>query len=247
MDNKKVVLVTGSSRGLGKSIISLFAKNDYNVIINYLNSKDDALELKDDLIDKYNNEVLCINADISNEKDVFNMINEIINRFGRIDVLVNNASICNDDDFSNKKKEDFMRVLEVNLYGTYLVSKCVGNYMLKKKYGKIINISSNNGIDAYYPSSVDYDASKAGIINLTHNMAKYYAPYINVNCICPGWINTSMNNNMDNEFKKLEEDKILLKRFANAEEIANVVLFLASDDASYVNDSIIKVDGGLNG
>lgn len=243
----KVVLVTGSSKGLGKCLIEEFAKCGAHVVINYLNSKKEAIEFQDYLINKYNVEVLCIKADISNDNDVNNMISEIINKFNKIDILINNASICNDCDFLNKKKEDFMRILEVNLYGTYLVSKCVSKYMLKNNYGKIINISSNNGIDAYYNESADYDASKAGVINLTHNMASYYAPIINVNCVCPGWINTQMNDDMDSNFKKNEESKILMSRFGNKEEIANVVLFLASDKSSYINDAIIRVDGGYNG
>ena len=117
--------------------------------------------------------------------------------------------------------------------------------MLNQKSGKIINISSNNGIDSYYEYGLDYDASKAAVINLTHNLANHYAPYINVNCVCPGWINTPMNKNMDTAFKKKQESKILLGRFAEPIEIANTVLFLASSEANYINDSIIKVDGGI--
>ena len=116
--------------------------------------------------------------------------------------------------------------------------------MLRDKCGKIINISSDNALDNFYPESFDYDASKAGVISLTHNMAKFYAPYVNVNCVCPGWINTDMNKDMDSELRKEFENKILLMRFSDVSEISNVVLFLASDKASYVNDSIIKVNGG---
>ena len=103
---------------------------------------------------------------------------------------------------------------------------------------------SNNGIDSYYEYSLDYDASKAALINMTHNLANHYAPYININCVCPGWINTPMNKDMDNEFRKKEEEKILLNRFAHPKEIANLVYFLSTDEASYINDSIIRIDGG---
>ena len=129
----------------------------------------------------------------------------------------------------DKTSKEFMRVLEVNLLGTFLVSKYVGKRMLENKYGKIVNISSTNGIDTGYPESIDYDASKAGVISLTHNLAKLYAPYVNVNCVCPGWMNTEMGLSLGNDLIKKEESKILLNRFGNPEEIANVVRFLVSD------------------
>ena len=137
-----------------------------------------------------------------------------------------------------------MKILEVNLVGTFLMCKYFGDIMYENKSGNIINISSTNGIDTYYEYSLDYDASKAGVINLTHNIASHYAPYIRVNTICSGWINTDMNKNMDIDFKRQEENKILLKRFADPKEIANTIYFVTSDDASYINDSVIRIDGG---
>ena len=242
--NKKTVLVTGSSIGLGAKIIEKFASNNYNCVINYLTHEQEALNLKNEIINKYNVKCICIKADITNDNDVFNMYNEIIDNFGKIDVLINNAGISNDNLIENKTKEDFMKIFEVNVYGTFNLSKLIGKHMYENKTGKIINISSTNAIDTYYEYSIDYDASKAAIINLTHNLANIYSPYVNVNCICPGWINTNMNKNMSSDFKKEEENKILLKRFAEPSEIANVVYFLSTDDAKYVNDSIIRVDGG---
>ena len=241
---RKTVLVTGSSIGLGSSIIKKFASNNYNVIINYNTNRDEAMKLKDKILNEYNIEVLVIKCDISNEKDIENMKDTIINKFGKLDVLVNNASISNDNLVSDKTKESFMRILEVNLVGTFLVSRTFGDLMYKNKKGIIINIGSTNGIDTYYEYSLDYDTSKAGVINLTHNLANYYSPYVNVNCVCPGWINTTMNKNMDTEFKKNEENKILLNRFAEPSEIASLVYFLSTEDASYINDSIIRIDGG---
>lgn len=241
---KRIVLVTGSSIGLGSEIIKKYASNGFNVVINYLSHEKEAFELMNEVSLKYGIEALCIKADISNEEEINKMKDEIINKFGKIDVLINNASISRDNDFNLKTKNDFMRVLEVNLVGTFLVSRTFGNLMYEKKSGKIINISSTNGIDTYYEYGLDYDASKSGVINLTHNLANHYSPYVNVNCVCPGWIDTPMNKDMDIEFRKCEEEKILLNRFAKTDEIASLVYFLGSDEANYINDSIIRIDGG---
>lgn len=240
--NKKCILVTGSSIGLGASIIRKYASMGYNTIITYNSHKDEAIELQKEIKDKYNTESLVIKCDISKEGDIENLKNEIINKFNKLDVLVNNASIAIDTTFSDKTKENYMKILEVNLIGTFLVSKTMSTIMSDNS--SIINISSTNGIDTYYEYSLDYDSSKAGIINLSHNLANYLSPKIRVNTICPGWINTPMNKDMDMEFKKQEEDKILLKRFAEPSEIANLVYFISSIDASYINDSVIRIDGG---
>ena len=242
--NRKCVLVTGSSIGLGSYIIRKFASYNYDVVITYNTHKKEALELQKEVTQKYNINALIVKCDISKENDIENLKNEILNTFGKLDVLVNNASISIDTTFDDKTKKNFMTILEINLVGTFLVSKTFGDIMLKQEKGNIINISSTNGIDTYYEYSLDYDASKAGIINLSHNLANYYSPNIRVNTICPGWINTPMNQNMSEEFKKQEEDKILLKRFAEPSEIANLVYFIANDEASYINDSVIRIDGG---
>lgn len=240
--NKKCVLVTGSSIGLGASIIRKYASMGYNTVITYNSHKDEAIELQKEINDKYNTESLVIKCDISKEENIENLKNEIISKFNKLDVLVNNASIAIDTTFSDKTKENYMKILEINLVGTFLVSKIMSTIM--NDNSSIINISSTNGIDTYYEYSLDYDSSKAGIINLSHNLANYLSPKIRVNTICPGWINTPMNKDMDTEFKKQEEDKILLKRFAEPNEIANLVYFISSDDASYINDSVIRIDGG---
>lgn len=234
------VLVTGSSRGIGSAIIKKFASNGWNVVINYNNSKSAAEKLESEL-EKYNIEVLRIKCDIKKEKEVKNMFLKIKEKFNSLDVIVNNAGISLDNELNKKDANEFMKVINTNLLGTYLVSKH-GMNLLKK--GSIINISSNNVFNGNIINSVDYDASKAGIISLTHDFAKYLAPDIRVNCICPGWINTDMNKNIYSEYKKEEENKILLKKFGEVEDIANVVYFLASNDAKYINDTIIRVDGG---
>lgn len=240
----KVVLVTGSSRGIGKAIVMDFARKGYNVVINYIKEDNQAKELKERLEKEYHIKALTIRADISNENEVQKMIDTIINKFGRIDVLVNNAGIAIDKEFEDRTVEDWKRTLSVNLIAPFIVSKYVGNEMLKNKYGRIINISSTNGINAFFPTTIDYDASKAGLINLTHNLAIQFAPYINVNCVAPGWVNTDMNKELPKDLIEEETNKIYKKRFAEPSEIAKVVTFLASDDADFINDEIIKVDGG---
>ena len=137
-----------------------------------------------------------------------------------------------------------MKILDINLIAPFLLSKKVGLKMKENKYGVIINVSSTNGLDTSYVESLDYDASKAGLISLSNNLANYLAPYVRVNTVCPGWVNTNMNANLDKEFINKENDKILLGRFAEAKEIANVIEFLISDKASYINNSIIRIDGG---
>ena len=236
--NNKVVLVTGSSRGIGKATIEKFASQGANVVINYNNSYDKALSLKEEVENKYNVKALVIKCDVSKEDEVKKMIDTIIKEFNKIDVVVNNASIAIDTTFEDKTVENFRRILDVNLIGTFLVSKYASKYMNK---GTIINVASTNGIDTMYPESLDYDASKAGVISLTHNLSKQLSPNIRVNAVAPGWVSTDMNKELD---EKDYIDDILLKRFATPIEIANVIAFLSSDEASYINNEVIRVDGG---
>lgn len=240
----KVVLVTGSNRGIGKSTIIEFAKAGLDVVINYCHHKEEAYELKEYVENNYNVRCLVVKCDVSKEDEVIEMINEIVDYFGSLDILVNNASVCKDSLLMDKDVESFRRILDVNLIGTYLCSKYAGKVMLDNGSGSIINVSSTNAIDTYYPESCDYDASKAGVISLTHNLAREFSPYIRVNCVCPGWVNTDMNKELSLEQVHEEEKNILLKRFAEPDEIAKVIVFLASNKSSYVNDSIIRVDGG---
>ncbi len=240
----KVAIITGASSKIGSSIAEKLAKCKYDLVLNYNTSLEKTKKLREELINKYNIDVLLIKADLREEKEIKNIVDCAISKYGRIDILINNAAIEHDNTFEYKTKEEFMDVLNVNLIAPFLLSKYVSKYMLKNKYGKIINIASTNGIDTYYPESLDYDASKAGLISLTHNLAIELAPYITVNAIAPGWTNTDMNKNLSEEQKKKINERILLKRFANPDEIANVVAFLASPEASYINNEVIRVDGG---
>jgi 3-oxoacyl-[acyl-carrier protein] reductase len=233
----KTVLITGGTRGIGKAIAHIFAQNNFNLILNYLKNDNNAKKLKETLEKEYKIEILLLKCDISKEKEVQKMFQKI----KKLDVLVNNAGISMDCPYTEKTANSFNKVLKTNLVGTFLVTKYASLIMEK---GTIINISSNNSIDANYPESMDYDASKAGINSLTKNFVLALAPNIRVNAVLPGWVDTDMNKEMDLNFKKAEEDKILLNRFAKPNEIAEVVYFLASEKASYINGSIIRVDGG---
>ena len=240
----KTILITGASRGIGYQTAYEVAKEGANVIINYNNSIKQAKKLEQLLKKEFGTKTLLVKADIKNEQEIIEMVNESINHFKKIDVLINNAGMCKDTTFEDKTKENFMEILETNLVGTFLVSKHVSQHMLKEKTGKIINIASTNATYSYYPESLDYDASKAGIISLTHNLALHLSPYITVNAVSPGWTKTDMNKELSKEQIKKEEEKILLNRFAQPQEIAKVITFLSSDDANYINSQIINVDGG---
>lgn len=240
----KVVLITGGSSGIGKETVYKFAKNGYDVIFTYNKSKETSKTIEKDIKSSYNVNIYSIKCDISLENDVKSLTNFVKEKTKKIDVLVNNAGIAIDNLLEEKTVEEFKKVIDTNLIGTFSVVKYLGN--LINDGGSIINISSTNAIDSYYIESIDYDASKIGIISLTHNLAKYYAPKIRVNCICPGWVDTLMNKDLSKEQKEYENKKILLNRFAKPSEIANVIYFIASDEGSYINDAIIKVDGGRN-
>lgn len=215
-----ICLVTGSSRGLGKEIIKKFASEGFEVIINYNKSEKDAYKLADEVGSK----ARVIKCDISNEEEVRDMFDQI----DHLDVLINNAAIADDKDPLEKSALEFNRILHTNLTGTFLVTK----YAIEKMgNGSIVNISSTNGIDTYYPESIDYDASKAGIISLTHNFAKYLSD-IRVNCICPDWIDTEMNKDMDEIYKA----KI---NFIKPDVLASLVYKVAMNNG--INDQIIKV------
>ncbi|MDD5254162.1 MAG: 3-oxoacyl-ACP reductase FabG [Candidatus Nanoarchaeia archaeon] len=242
----KVILVTGSSRGIGKEIALLFAKNGSKVVVNYhiSNFEPDADKNAKKVVDqikKNGSEAIALECDVSKEEQVRRMVEKVIETYKKIDILVNNAGIVYDIPCFKKTIEQWRETLNINLIGTFLCSKYVTKYM---KQGRIINISSTNGINSFCPESMDYDASKAGIIILTRDLAKQLAPNILVNSIAPGWVNTNMNKNLPKKVVREEENKIYLKRFAEPEEIAKVALFLASDESSYITGTTIIVDGG---
>ena len=238
----KVVLVTGSSRGIGKATIIEFASKGYNVVINYIESKTEANELKEYVESNFNIKALVIEADVSNENAVINMIKSIIKEFGRIDVLVNNAGIVYDRDFADITVDEFKRTLEVNVLGAFIVSREVSKYM--KKGSAIINVSSTNGTKTISPECLDYNISKVGLQSLTRDLAFQFKPNIRVNAIAIGWADTDMNKDLPQDYIDDETSKIYLERFANPKEIAKTIYFLANEDSSYINSEILTIDGG---
>lgn len=243
----KVVLVTGGATGIGASIINELAQNGYDCIIHYNSSVKEAHELEEK-IKKYNVRTLVVQADISKDNEVELMFKIIEEKFGGVDIVINNAGIDVSNIFGLNSIDDFKKTLDVNLLGALRVCKKAYKHMIDNKWGRIINISSTNSLNSYYPMSHEYDASKAALNSLTHNLAIQFAPYVTVNAIAPGFIGTKNElDGYDEEFLKEEVEKILVKRYGKPEEVAHLVKFLVSDEASYINNSIIRIDGGQYG
>lgn len=240
----KVVLVTGSAKGIGAAIIEELAASGYDCVINYNTSKAEAFTLNE-RISKLGIRSLVIKCDVSKEEEVNQMFDTIERELGGVDILINNAAVDIPNIFSNKDVNDFRRTLDVNVIGAFLTSKRAQKHILDQKWGRIINISSTNGMNTYYPMGIEYDASKAALNSLTHNLAIEFAPYATVNAIAPGLINTESEvADYDEEFMQMELDKILVRRIGEAREVAHLVKFLISDEAGYINNSIIRIDGG---
>lgn len=240
---RKTVLITGASRGIGKATAKRFAKAGYNVIINYNTTEQPATErIAQQIIDEYHVEALAIQANVANENEVEQMIARAVEKFKYIDVLVNNAGIVYDRDFSKITVSEFMETISVNVLGPFLVSRAVKAYM--PSGGAIVNVSSTNGTKTISPECLDYNISKIGLQSLTRDLAYQFKPDIRVNAIAIGWANTDMNKDLPKEYIKAENERIYLKRFACPEEIANTIYFLASDEASYINGEVLVIDGG---
>ena len=245
---RKIALVTGGAKGIGKAIVTELAKNGYDVVINYLSSDKQANDLAEELIKEYSVNVLTYQCDVSIEENVKKMVAYIEENLGTVDILINNAAVDLSSMWHEKNAADFKRTLDVNVVGAYNVAHAVYKGMIDKKWGRVINIASTNGINTYYPMCLEYDASKAALISLTHNLAMQFAPYVNVNAIAPGFIGTESElEGYDDEFLKTEQEKILLGRYGKPEEVAKLVKFLVSDEASYINNSVIRIDGGQYG
>lgn len=240
----KVAFITGATRGIGRAIALELAKEGYNIALNY-RTENEALESLKKEISEIGVECYPVQGDVSKAEDAERMTKEIIEHFEQIDVLVNNAGITKDNLILRMKEEEFTDVINVNLVGTFNITKNVIKYMTKKRYGKIINLSSVVGISGNAGQS-NYAASKAGIIGFTKSIAKELASRnITANAVAPGFIQTDMTNVLKDEIKEAIEGTIPLKRLGTAEDVAKVVKFLASDESSYITGQVINVDGGM--
>ena len=240
----KVALVTGGSRGIGKSIAIELAKNGANVAINYASNSEKAEEVVEEMKSLGVN-AISVKADVSSEEDVKNLMKTIEGELGKIEILVNNAGITRDNLLIRMKTEDFEDVLDVNLMGTFHCTKAVSRAMMKKRYGKIINITSVVGIIGNAGQG-NYSASKAGVIGFTKSMAKELGSRgIRVNAVAPGFIDTEMTQVLSEELKDKMIDNIPLGKLGNTQDVANVVAFLASERSDYITGQVISVDGGM--
>ena len=241
----KIVLVTGAGRGIGASIAKRFASEGAEVIVNY-SGNDEAAQKTVDEITATGGQAQKYKCSVNDSESVKVMIDEIIKEFGRIDILVNNAGITKDGLMLRMTDEDFDRVIDVNLKGTFNCTKYVSKYMLKQKSGKIINISSVVGLSGN-AGQVNYSASKAGIIGITKSAAKELSSRgITVNAVAPGYVDTDMTKVLSDNIRNEILKNIPLQRMGNVEDISNCVAFLAFEDASYITGQVISVDGGMH-
>ncbi len=242
--NHRVAVVTGGARGIGRAICLALAENDTHIYFNYSRSSESARETEA-LIKKKGGRVSSACADVSVEKEVQNFFSAVVKETGRLDVLVNNAGISKDGLLPRMKEQDWDDVIDVNLKGAFLCTRAASRQMLKQRSGRIINISSVVGLTGN-PGQANYAASKAGLIGLTKSVALEYASRnITVNAVAAGLINTDMTQTISAAEKKKIAQRIPLGRIGEADDVAAVVAFLASDRAAYITGQVIHVNGGL--
>ena len=245
---KQTVLITGGARGIGRAIALELAACGYQIAVNYHTSKEQAESLQKTIQEKWGTPCLIYQADVSKEDEVDAMVSRIEKELGGVDILINNAGIDLSNLFQLKTADEFRRTMDVNVVGAYNCAMRTYRHMKEQNYGRIINISSTNGINTYYPMSIDYDASKAAMISLTHDLAVQLSPEVHVNAIAPGFIGTESElDGYDETFLKEECEKILVKRYGKPEEVAHLVRFLISEEADFINNTVIRIDGGQMG
>jgi len=240
----KCAVITGASRGIGKAIALKLASLGANIVINYRSNEKEALEVENE-IKNMGAEAITVKGDISKLQEVENLVLVAKEKFGNIDIMVNNAGITKDTLILRMKEEDFDSVIDVNLKGVFNCLKAITPIMVKQKHGKIINLSSVVGITGN-AGQVNYSASKAGVIGMTKSLAREVGSRgINVNAVAPGYIETDMTEALGDKYKEEMKKNIPLKRLGKAEDVAEVVAFLASESSNYVTGQVIQVDGGM--
>lgn len=240
---KKTCIITGSGRGIGKACALHFAKNGYNVVVNYVHREPSELVKE---LEESNASYLLLKGDVSKETDAREMVKKTLETFGQIDVLINNAGITKDGLLLRMKEEDFMSVLEVNLLGAFQMTKEVVPHMMKKRQGRIINISSVVGMHGNAGQS-NYAASKAGLIGFTQSLSKELGKRnITCNAIAPGFIETEMTEILSDKIKESLYERISLGHLGKTEDVANLAYFLAGEESAYITGQTIKVDGGMS-
>jgi 3-oxoacyl-[acyl-carrier protein] reductase len=240
----KTALVTGASRGIGREIALELARQGANVAVNYSGSEAKALEVVAE-IQAMGREAIAIQCDVSNSDSVTSMVKETIDRFDTLDILVNNAGVTKDNLLMRMKENEWDDVININLKGVFLCTKAVTRQMMKQRAGRIINISSIVGSSGN-PGQANYVAAKAGVIGLTKTAAQELASRgITVNAVAPGFITTDMTEKLTEEIKQAMLAQIPLATFGEPRDIANVVVFLASEDSKYMTGQTLHVNGGM--
>ena len=241
----KTALITGGGRGIGAATAFLFARQGAKVGIVDLNEehiRNFSIKAKDQGFD-----IKAYACDVSDKTQVTQLIDTFVKDFGRIDILVNNAGVVIPSPFLEKTVEEWEATIKVNLIGVFLCAQAAAKYMLEEKSGKIVNISSIRGFDHCGREAImDYSASKIGVISLTKNLAKALAPHINVNSVAPGHTKTEMTDPLPDDVKHNMIEGSYLKRMAEPEDIANAIMFLASDEANFITGQVLLVDGGFS-
>lgn len=242
----KTVVITGAGRGIGREIALAFANKGAWIIANYPNQEEEANAIETvELVKKLGANAIKYQADVRSPIEIDQMVTEIIQKSGKIDVLINNAGVTKDNLVLKMTEDDWKFVMDVNLNGVFNSTKRIVKEMMQKRYGRIVCISSVMGISGNAGQS-NYAASKAGIIAFTKSIAKEFGSRnITANCIAPGYIETKMTETLPEDFKKAFISKVVIKRYGQARDIANAALFLSSDMAEYITGQVLVVDGGL--